>query len=174
MKKILSSLLALFILSITAGYASPYDGYDITNKEQIYKETTGAIPAFPKEKGNLKDNYMYGNTNYPLVGFTDYGTIFLDKTSCDYETANGVASISCLIYYGSGGSDGHGNAAKHSPEIIRFNTYKTNKRVIRFLSAVSPDTGRNDTESTYRYDNGFLNGLFWYCAGILDLSQYLD
>ena len=174
MKKMIFSLLSIFLLSVMTAYASPYEGYDITNKERIYKNTTGTIPAFPKQGDKIQDNYMHGDMNYPLVGLTEYGTIFLDKTSCKYELSDGVAIISCLVYYGSGGADGHGNAAKHSPEVMRFSTYKTDKRVIRFLSAVSPNTGRNSTETTYKNDNGFLNGLFWYCAGVLDLSQDLD
>ena len=174
MKKTIFSLVAILVLSIATAYAAPYDGYDITNKTEQYGDNIRTVAAFPKQGDKMQDNYMYGNTNYPLVGLTTYGPIFLDKTSCKYEITDGVAIISCLVYYGGGGADGHGNAAKHSPEIIRFSTYKTDKRVIKFMSSVSPNTGKNDTESTYRSDNGFLNGLFWYCAGVLDLSQYLD
>ena len=174
MKKLIFSLLTMFIFSVMTVYASPYDGYDITNKQQIYEKPAGTISVFPKQGDKIQDNYMYGDMNYPLVGVTTYGPIFLDKTSCKYELSDGVAIISCLVYYGSSGADGHGNSAKHSPMIIRFSTYKTDKRVIKFLSAVSPNTGKNDAENTYQYDNGFLNGLFWYCAGVLDLSQYLD
>ncbi len=174
MKKIVLSLIAGWILFIATAYASPYDGYDITNKVEQYGDDVRTVAASPKPNNPPKQNYMYGDTNYPLVGLTTYGAIFLDKTSCKYEIADGVAIISCLVYYGGGGADGNGNAAKHSPTIIRFSTYKTDKRVIKFMSSVSPNTGKNDTESTYRSDNGFLNGLFWYCAGVLDLSQYLD
>ncbi len=174
MKKIILSLIAVWILSIATAYASPYDGYDITNKVEQYGDDVRTVAALPNPSNSPKQNYMYGNTNYPLVGLTTYGPIFLDKTSCKYEIADGVAIISCLVYYGGGGADGNGNAAKHAPTIIRFSTYKTDKRVIKFLSAVSQSTGKNHSERTYQSDNGFLNGLFWYCAGVLDLSQYLD
>jgi len=174
MKKIVLSLIAGWILFIATAYASPYDGYDITNKVEQYGDDVRTVAALPKPNNPPKQNYMYGDTNYPLVGLTTYGPIFLDKTSCKYEIADGVAIISCLVYYGGGGADGNGNAAKHAPTIIRFSTYKTDKRVIKFLSAVSQSTGKNHSERTYQSDNGFLNGLFWYCAGVLDLSQYLD
>ena len=58
MKKMIFSLLSIFLLSVMTAYASPYEGYDITNKERIYKNTTGTIPAFPKQGDKIQDNYM--------------------------------------------------------------------------------------------------------------------
>ena len=79
MKKIVLSLIAGWILFIATAYASPYDGYDITNKVEQYGDDVRTVAASPKPNNPPKQNYMYGDTNYPLVGLTTYGAIFLDK-----------------------------------------------------------------------------------------------
>ena len=171
------SLISIYIMVACPVFAGTRNetGYDITNKIKVYdnryEKTT---PAYPDDEGTVNSSYMYGDENYPLVGVTTYGPIFLDKTSCKYEAINNVGYISCLVYYGGGGADGHGNAAKHTPVTIRFSTWKTlDKRVIKFLSAVNKN-GKNITEMEYKSDNGFLNGLFWYSTGCIDISKDLD
>ncbi len=171
---LLISICIMTSCSVFANAASEI-GYDITNKTKIHeKYSAKTIPVYPDDKRPVNSSYMYGDENYPLVGLTAYGPIFLDKTSCKYEVVNNIGYISCLVYYGGGGADGQGNAAKHTPVTMRFNTWKTfDKRVIKFLSAVNKN-GKNMTANTYKSDNGFLNGLFWYSAGCLDISKDLD
>lgn len=169
-------LVSICLMSSITVFGSDGTGYDITNKKNVYdKKYVGTVPAYPDDKRPVNSSYMYGDENYPLVGLTSYEPIFLDKTSCKYEVLNNIGYISCLVYYGGGGSDGKGNAAKHTPVTMRFSTWKqSNKRIIMFLSSVSNKTGKNDTVVTYKADNGFLNGLFWYAAGCLDVSKDLD
>lgn len=178
MLKYFSSLLILVILSFPAVALATFDyGYDITNiSYDPYDPSKQAwtVPSSPEISQRLNDNYMYGNKNYPLVGLTDYGPIFLDITSCTYTVQNGNAILACLVYYGSGGSDGKGNAAHYTPEIIKFCTYKTDKRVIKLLSVVNFNTGYNYTQLKYKTDNGFLINLFWLCAKYTNQSENLD
>lgn len=176
MKKIMYLILTLTLLVFisTEVFANSNSGYDITDKVQIYNDGIRTVAAYPNPNKPIKSSYMYGNKNYPLVGLTTYGPIFLDKKSCKFEVINNVGYLACIVYYGGGGADGHGNAAKHVPVTMRFCTWKpSNKRIIKFLSSVGV-TGKNDAETDYRSDDGFLNGLFWYASGCLGISQYLD
>ena len=155
--------------------ANPNNGYDITNKVRVYNENDlKDIPAYPNSKEPLKNSYMYGNKNFPLVGISVSGSIFLDKKSCKYEVIDNVGYLSCIVYYGGGGADSDGNAYRHSPVPMYFCTFKpSNKRVIKFLGTISKN-GKNNDASYYRSDNGFLHGLFWYAAKCLGINQYLD
>lgn len=171
-------LISICVMASCSVFASTSSaaGYNITNKTMVYDSNNYAktIPAYPDDKEPVNSSYMYGDENYPLVGVTTYGPIFLDKSSCKYEVVNDVGYISCLVYYGGGGADGHGNAATHTPVTMRFSTWKpSDKRVIMFLSAVNKN-GKNITEMEYKSDNGFLNSLFWYSAGCIDISKDLD
>lgn len=172
-KKIIFAL-SMFIFTSVSVFANPNSGYDITNKVQIHNDGVRTGPAYPDPQKPLKSSYMYGNKNFPLVGLTTYGPIFLDKKSCTFEVIDNVGYLACIVYYGGGGADGLGNAAKHTPVTMRFCTWKpSKKRVIKFLSSVGT-TGKNDAENDYNSDDGFLNGLFWYASGCLGISQYLD
>ncbi len=173
--KMLLCLAISLITVVTVGYANGLtDGYDITNNIQRQNDG-GTIPSEPSGRYSLKENYMYGNKAYPLVGLTEYGPVFLDTTSCTYWIDSGVAYVSCLVYYGSGGADGHGNAAKHNGVIIKLDTYKANDgRHIRFIRSTDNKSGVNNTNTIYRSDNGFLRSLFWKVSYRTGLSQYLD
>jgi len=170
-----SLIFSILIFSTVSVFANPNSGYDITNKVQVHNENdVRTIPAYPNPKEPLKNSYMYGNKNFPLVGVSVSGPIFLDKKSCKYEVIDNVGYLSCIVYYGGGGADSDGNAYKHSPVPMHFCTFKpSNKRVIKFLGAISKNVKNND-ESYYRSDNGFLHGLFWYAAKCIGISQYLD
>lgn len=169
--------LAFLLLALSLSVAAANVGYDITNKDYsgVYKAGCTEPKSPNSDPSQLKSNYMYGDYNFPVAGVTEYGLIFLDISSCSYYVDNGAAYVSCLTYYGGGGSDGNGNAAKHSPKTFKFCTYKANGiRVIKFLSAINPKTGHDSTADTYKWDNGFLKSLFWSAAYYSELSQYLD
>ena len=129
-------LILICIANSIPAFANSGAGYDITNKTKIYDNSNvKTVPTYPDDKEPIKSSYMYGDKKFPLVGVTTSGPIFLDKTSCKFEVVDNVGYLSCLVYYGGGGSDGNGNAAKHAPVTIRFSTWKaSNKRVIMFLS----------------------------------------
>ena len=171
-------LLIVFMLIISSlNIAMANGGYDITNKDYSEAYKNGyTVPKTPdSDSSHPKKNYMYGDYNFPVAGVTEYGQIFLDISSCSYYVDNGIAYVSCLTYYGSGGSDGNGNAAKHTPKTFKFCTYKGDGvRTIRFLSAINPKSGKDSTDSEYKWDNGFLNSLLWNAAYYSELSQYLD
>lgn len=169
--------LAFLVIIASLSVANANVGYDITNKDYSGTYKAGCtVPKSPNsDPSRVKENYMYGDYNFPVAGVTEYGAIFLDISSCSYYVDNGVAYVSCLTYYGSGGSDGNGNAAKHSPKTFKFCTYKgDNGRAIRLISAINPKNGSDSTENEYKWDNGFLKSLFWNAAYYSKLSQYLD
>ena len=169
--------LAFLLMALSLSVAAANVGYDITNKDYsgVYKAGCTEPKSPNSDPSQLKSNYMYGDYNFPVAGVTEYGLIFLDISSCSYYVDNGAAYVSCLTYYGGGGSDGNGNAAKHSPKTFKFCTYKANGiRDIKFLSAINPKTGHDSTADTYKWDNGFLKSLFWNAAYYSELSQYLD
>ena len=92
MKKTIYSILILSIFIFVSAnvFANPNSGYDITNKVKIYNDGIRTVPAYPNPQGPLKSSYMYGNKNFPLVGLTTYGSIFLDKKSCTFEVIDNV------------------------------------------------------------------------------------
>ena len=176
MKKSILFLVFGVIISLLS-VATANVGYDITNKDFSGTYKSGYTePKSPNSStSQLKDNYMYGDYNFPVAGVTEYGLIFLDISSCSYYIDNNVAYVSCLTYYGGGGSDGNGNFAKHTPKTFKFSTYKANGiRVIKFLSSVNPKTGQDSTADSYKWDNGFLKSLFWNASYYSELSQFLD
>lgn len=176
MKKNIMYLVLLIILSSFCVATAAVE-YDITNKDYSGTYKPGCTePRKPNsDSSRLKHNYMFGDYNYPIVGVTESGNIFLDISSCTYYIDKDVAYVSCLTYYGGGGSDGNGNAAKHAPKTFSFCTYKANGvQTIKFLSSVNPKNGAYSTAITYEWDNGFLINLFWNAANYSELTQYLD
>ena len=151
--------------------------HDITEKNYDqgleWGRTVIASDVSPMNRKNV--NYMYGDETYPRVGEFESGAVYLDKKSCNYDIQDGVAYISCIVYYGGGGSDGHGNAAKHLGRVVKFSTYKKeDKRTIIFQSETDLKTGKDYTDSAYESDNGFLKNLFWIVADQSGISKYLD
>ena len=176
MRKVISLVLFMILIGMPMVSANGIaDGIDITNKKEDIHNMWGIVPSYPMKDRRERDNYLYADKNFPVCGVDTATVYFMDVKSCTYYIDNGVAYLSCIVYAGGGGADKNGNPAKVSPNTYRFSTYKTsNGRVIRFLSCVVGRTGENISAKEYKYDNGFLLGLFWRIAGVTDLSKYLD
>ena len=171
MKRWIFVLLTMLMLSSTASAA-----YDITNPHPSQHQQYGAVSLTPDGSESEKDEYMYSNHDYPIVGIAEGNSgYFLDKKSCTYTIDNGVAYVSCLVYTAGGGADAYGNAAKYTPYVYKYSTYliDAETRKIFIESIENPNTQEDCTASYYRDDNGYLKGLFWKACKYSGLSDFM-
>lgn len=131
---------------------------DITNMKRMKEGQPGDIPMSFSPSNSIWENYMGGDEQYPVVGKTRYGLIYLDRNSITSTEKNGALYISCLVYYGSGGMDEDGNIRRITERAFRFRVHKDKqgKKKYELLLAVNTDTQRDESALLYENDNGFL------------------
>jgi hypothetical protein len=131
---------------------------DITDLGKVRPGKRGDIPMSPSPSNSLWENYMGGDEQYPVVGKTSYGLIYLDRDSITATEKNGALYLSCLVYYGSGGMDDEGNILRTTERAFRFRAHRDRhgRKKFELLLAVNTDTQRDESSLLYDNDNGFL------------------